>query len=438
MPLIHMLRLLPGAEKLMQCVANYEIRSECCVLEDGHVLEMRHPNGTYRGRIRNIPRSTFATPFLLALDLYFEAPSLDQAQDVADSHLVEVMNMLAFVTGCSLTRQRIRLIFDATPEKAMRDVRMWSDILQFEDPKPLLSRNIAQAVELLSQFDLPPALRKAMRWYRLGVNASAQDDQFMNFWFALEILAEYQKPTERVPDVCQVCKSPLFCETCRAHSMHRPFATQAIEMLMRRVDKTCDDAVVRRLFRSRNRLMHGDTLEEIDEQGKASDAPEEHVVNILGRLVWRAVIFQFPHEIINGQLGFFYPSTYLNYTMNAVMHISTVMQADSNANFDVDAVLKGMKAEMVPLAPPQSGRPARVRFTAVQFERLSRLAHEKPSDSQSICSRIWNTAKRMQEDNVYAIIFSTDLPAVRAAMANGNNQEEWVNLLREVVWQKGE
>ena len=66
------------------------------------MLRIKDPKGAYRARIQNIPRATFTTPFLLSLHLYFDAPSLEEAQDIADDHLSECMSMLAFsglVTG---------------------------------------------------------------------------------------------------------------------------------------------------------------------------------------------------------------------------------------------------------------------------------------------------------------------------------------------------
>ena len=39
----------------MRVAANYEIRSDCSVVEDGQVLRIRHPRGLYNARIQNIP-----------------------------------------------------------------------------------------------------------------------------------------------------------------------------------------------------------------------------------------------------------------------------------------------------------------------------------------------------------------------------------------------
>ncbi len=50
----------------MECVANYEIKTENSVVADDLVLRIKHPKGLYRARIQNIPRTVYTTPFLLS------------------------------------------------------------------------------------------------------------------------------------------------------------------------------------------------------------------------------------------------------------------------------------------------------------------------------------------------------------------------------------
>jgi hypothetical protein len=161
----------------MQCVANYEIRSELSVFEDGRWLKLQHPNGLFRARIRNIIRSDFSGPFLLSLHLAFDAPSLEEAKDVAEERLADCLNMLALTTGSAFVRHRIRQIVDGTPGGPMRSCLMWGDAIEHENPTPFLDDQIMASTERLLAFDAPPAVRQAMRWYRIGVNASIPDDQ---------------------------------------------------------------------------------------------------------------------------------------------------------------------------------------------------------------------------------------------------------------------
>ena len=72
----------------MEYVANFEVRSECSVIADDLVLRLKHPKGTYRARIKNVPRDAYTTPFLLSVHLYFEAAALEDAKEIAGDHLV--------------------------------------------------------------------------------------------------------------------------------------------------------------------------------------------------------------------------------------------------------------------------------------------------------------------------------------------------------------
>ncbi|WP_132613159.1 methylamine utilization protein MauJ [Rhizobium laguerreae] len=286
------------AEAFMRCVANFEITSDVSVVTDDLVLTIKDPRGSYEARIKNIPRSEYTTPFLLSLHLNFDAPGLKEANDVADDLLANCLNMLAFTTGSSFRKHRIRQIVDAEPKQgAMRDVLMWGEVVEYDDPQPFLRPEHTSSIERLLQFDVPPAIRRALRWYRLGIHADSPDDQFTYFWFALEIVAEFQKPTSKVHDKCPHCQSALYCEKCEKHPEHRPYAKQSIRALMMAADGECDEATAALLDQTRNSLMHGATLREIE---STLPDPHESVVDILGRILLKALVRQFPKEVVEG------------------------------------------------------------------------------------------------------------------------------------------
>lgn len=230
----------------MRFVANFEIGSDVSVVADDLVLTINDPSGAFKARIRNIPRSEYTTPFLLSLHIYFDAPDLEQAKEVAEDIMANCLNMLAFTTGSGFRKNRIRQVMDAETSSmgAMRNVLMWGEKVEYEDPQPFLGEDNARSIERLLDHDVSPAIRRALRWYRLGVDASSPDDQFTYFWFALEIVAELQKSTEKVHDKCPHCQSKLYCEKCEKHPSHRPYAKQAIRALMKAADPECDDRTV--------------------------------------------------------------------------------------------------------------------------------------------------------------------------------------------------
>lgn len=409
----------------MRCVANFEVASEVSVVADDLVLTINDPRGAFKARIKNIPRSEFTTPFLLSLHIYFEAINLDDAKDVAEDLLANCLNMLAFTTGTSFRKHRIRQIVDAEPSSgAMRDVLMWGELIQYEDPQPFLREDNATSIERLLEFDVPPAIRRALRWYRLGIGAAAPDDQFTYFWFALEIVAEYQKPTAKVHDKCPHCKSALYCEKCEKHPEHKPYAKQAIRALMLAADEKCDDATVDLLDKTRNSLLHGSTLREIE--GTLPD-PHESVVDTLGRILWKALVRQFPKEMFDGALVGV-PSTYVHYKANAVAHVQTVVPSDEEGHFALE--FGGFKMTMESFGPPQSALPSVLRMTHEQYDRLRKLSYSK-SDQQEVLNRIKQRVQE-QDDHIYALVLATDMSLIQQAL-DKKEEGEWQDLFRETL-----
>jgi len=410
----------------MRVVANFEIKSECSVVADDKRLEITHPQGLYVALIRNIPRNDYSTPFLLSLHLYFDAPDLDVAADVAEQQLADCLNMLALTVGSPVSLHRVRQMVDCTPDSGMRDIRFWGDAIDHEDPHPFLDESVTKAIERLSEFQIPPAIRRAMRWYRLGINATVPDDQFQYFWFALEIIAESQKGQEKVPSNCPHCSSPLFCESCNTRPVHKRYQKQAIQALVTAIDKHCDDVMFKRLDKTRNGLMHGRTMNEIEDEHCEG---QKHIVDILGTLVWKALISQFPPEWFNGSIIVGVPSTYLHHKMHGVAHIQTVVPMDAEGNFDLS--FSGTKMEVVTDGPPQSALPTSIIMTDDQYARLRKLSYER-GDHQEMCRRIVGRVNGKYNGHLRCIVLATDMSQIRTAV-DGGEVGNWQDLFREII-----
>lgn len=409
----------------MQCIANYEIKSDLSVSEDGRWLKFQHPKELFRARIRNIVRNDFSTPFLLSLHLTFEAPNLGEAADLAEEKLAACLNMLALTTGFSFVKHRIRQIIDATPDVQMRSCLMWGESIGHEDPTPFLDDQITSSIDRLLTFDMPPAMHRAMRWYRIGINSPIPDDQFQYFWFALELIATSQKSSAKVPDQCPHCKSPLYCESCKKHPYHKPYDKQAIRALIKAMDKDCDDATLEMLEKARNSLMHGDTLREIE---KTLPDPREEIVDVLGKIVFKALINQFPHDVFTEKVVFGNPSTYVHRTLTGVAHIQTVVPMDADGEFDLS--FSGTTMTMVTDAPPQSARATLMGMTLDQHKRLERLSYEN-GDHQEMCRRIYQQAK-IHGEQVMTVVLSTDMVRILDTMKCGDTGN-WQDLFREIL-----
>lgn len=410
----------------MHCAANFEVIANVSVVADDKVLTVDHPKGEFKALIKNVPRTVYTTPFVLSVHIYFEAVSLELAEEDAERHLVSCLNMLAFAMGASVRRHRIRQIVDAEPpDGAMRSVRFWGDRIEYDDPQPFISSEQTRSIERLLEHDIPPAIRRALSWYRLGMDATVTDDQFTYFWFALEILAEFQKPSERVNDKCPKCQSALYCEECGTHPKHKPYPKQAIQSLLKRADKDCDDATVALLQKTRNSLMHGKTLREIE---SSLPDPHESIVDTLGHLLWRSLVLQFPPDFFDGSIMIGMPSTYVHYKPNAISHIQTMVPMDADGHFDLS--FTGMKMEMKPFGPPQSALPFVVRLTPEMAKQLRALAYKK-CDHQEMLERVAHQV-REQAGQYFTLIIATDMVAIRSELSK-EREGDWQELFRQFI-----
>lgn len=409
----------------MKFSANYEVKSEASVMLDGEVLRIQHPKGLFKARIKNIVRKDRSAPFILSMQVTFEAPSIEESQDVANGCLLDCMNMLCFVTGSAFTRHRTRLIAEA--KSGMGHLLVWANDAGHEDPQPLLEPSLMRSVERLLQFDAPAAVRRALRWYRMGVNAEQPEDQFQYFWFALEILAEYQKPAERVPDKCPECQSPLYCETCKKHPTHRMYIKPAIYALIKAVDKECKDETIEILEEARNRLMHGATLKEI--AGKLPE-PSEHIVDVLGKILFNGLLHQFPRDFFKERIYMAVPTTYVHRHLTSIFHMETVIPTDESGELSM-AGLTGTTVEMVSDRPgPQSALPFVIEMTPDQLKWLRALAREK-GDHRELCDRVY---KKVQEGDgkAFALVYATDMASIQEAVKRGETGA-WQDLFREII-----
>ncbi|MGA6826671.1 methylamine utilization protein MauJ [Nitrospira sp. NS4] len=395
------------------------------VTSDNIRLELQHPKCDFQARIRNIVRNDYSAPFLLSLELIFEAPSLKEAPDIADERLAECLNMIALVTGAGIRRHRIKQIVDCTPVSGMRECLVWVDSAGHEDPQPFLDQNIMGSMERLLQSDLPSAVRRAMRWYRIGLHESIADDQFQYFWFALEILAEHQKSTEKVADKCPQCKSPLYCENCKTHPTHRPYAKQAIRDLIQAADKTCKEETIEALDKTRNALMHGRTLAEIEADRFNTG---QHIVDVLGEIVFKALVNQFPKETFKETITFGRPNTYVHWTRTGFVHISTIVPQGEDGELDLS--FKGLTVTTVTDDPPQSGRPSIIPMTPAQHNQLELLSR-KQGDHQELCKRVCKRVK-VQDEKRVTLILATDMARIQGALKRAETGD-WQDLFREIL-----
>jgi len=175
--------------------------------------------------------------------------------------------------------------------------------------------------------------------------------------------------------------------------------------------------------------MHGATLREIE---KKLPDPHEEVVDILGKIVFKVLINQFPREIFSEEVVFGNPSTYVHRTMTGVAHIQTVVPVDADGEFDLS--FSGTKITMTTDGPPQSARPALIGMTIDQHNRIGGLSYEN-GDHQEMCRRIYQRAK-LHGEQMVTVVLSTDMVRILDTLKRGDTGS-WQNLFRDILGDGG-
>jgi hypothetical protein len=180
-----------------------------------------------------------------------------------------------------------------------------------------------------------------------------------------------------------------------------------------------------RLDDTRNKLMHGSTLKEIE---STLPEPQKHIVDELGQLLWNALVLSFPREFFDGSLIMGKPSTYIHYKMDTIAQMRTVIPSDEAGNFRPD--FSGVRMETVPFGPPQSAAPFFMRLTEAQYRRLLDLSYRK-SEHQKMLERICSRPEK-HSDDIVVMILATDMKVIQEHIRSGPDGE-WFEVFREVL-----
>lgn len=171
--------------------------------------------------------------------------------------------------------------------------------------------------------------------------------------------------------------------------------------------------------------MHGATLREIESK---LPEPREEVIDVLGRIIFKTLVHQFPPEMFKKEIVLGAPSTYIHRTVSGIARVQTIVPLDADGEFDLRFI--GTQMKIVADAPPQSARPYLVGMTADQHERRGRLAYQK-GDHQEMCRRLFDRAKA-DSAQLITVVPATDMARIRDSLRHGETGE-WQDFFREII-----
>lgn len=269
---------------------DFEVESHGC-LADGHDQII---TSAYGGEVEihfaNLSVKPGTDRPLLSVQLVQPAMSLEQAKDTGTTRMKEYLHYLSFATNLPFRIHRLLRVVDWTLGLTQRDCHQFEKFPGSELPYAVLEKPIFETIERLFSIPMTPAHRRALKWFSAGVSAEYTDDQFQYFWLVVELVAQFEKSTENIHDLCPKCRGQLFCEACNDHPTHRPYPKQAIRQLLERTMKSGAMEFFELSSEIRNSIMHGDEVAAIEQ---ARGVELASVVNTLGGVAWTALLNAF-------------------------------------------------------------------------------------------------------------------------------------------------
>lgn len=328
----------------MRLMAQFDIKSEMAMSTDIQHLKLHAPDNSFVFVIRSMKIDQETGDVTFRCNMEFESISLEKSREEVTELIRRILDMLALITQSDIRFSRLHKIFDWTPNLTMR--RGYFFIYDPPKPEPdlVFNEQIFETGNLLLHSNISEKLASALRWFRLGLTGESAEEQFQNFFFALEIIAAIKKPADKVNDKCAKCGNPLFCEACQNHPMHRPYPKQAIEQLCKQIapDNLDFFPVIDQV---RNMMMHGTSSSHIEQK---TGIPLNQIVDPLGRVAWnaliRTVLEGLPKNKRPRELQIAMANTYVKWDIEAAAIIETVVPNDSDGNPDIE-LMTGIRAE---------------------------------------------------------------------------------------------
>lgn len=267
----------------------FEVKSHCSLVGSPDIF--KHRTESVEIHVANLRVQQGVVPAILLATVYLDGELIDTAIDGALEHLREYLHHLTFVTNCMFQPLRLCRAIDWTPGLVQRQCIVYSELFGQPDLPVELPEGIFETANFLQASETSPAFKRALRWFASGIAAEQIDDQFQYFWLAIEVLSTLEKSTVKVANLCPKCRGELSCTACNQVPTHKRYPAQHIEALFNKFIVNSDHAA---LFEDasgvRHALAHGDDLDEIEANGGVA---AKHVVDIIGKLAWTALLHYF-------------------------------------------------------------------------------------------------------------------------------------------------
>ncbi len=168
----------------------------------------------------------------LVITVIGNAESIDSAEQLFRTVLIEQLDLLAFVTQSRFEIASVRIVMEWEAGQETRQFKTIHTVDARYPPEPGLISEYLETADILNKSNPPGFVRTALKYFRYGLLDRLPEDQFMRLWLALEIIAENVKAKDRIAVTCSKCGAAVKCNECGAEPTRIPMAKQAIDQLI--------------------------------------------------------------------------------------------------------------------------------------------------------------------------------------------------------------
>lgn len=310
---------------------DFEVQTEGC-LADGHDnIHTTAFDGEIEIHISNLSVKPGTDRPLLSVQVIQMATGMEDAKESGTARLKEYLNYLSFATNLPFRIHKLLRVIDWTLGITQRDCHQFERFPGSELPYPVLEKPIFESLERLCSIPTTPAHKRALKWFSAGIDAEYTDDQFQYFWLVIELVAQFDKATDRVNDTCPKCRGKLFCQACNDFPTHRPYPKHAIRQLLERTMNAGASEFFELASDVRNAIMHGEDVGAI-ERNRGIEIGS--LVNTLGSVAWTAVLNAFLRKPEDREhlkeLAFLQTNMYVGQTLTLKAHLLVYSQDPNN------------------------------------------------------------------------------------------------------------
>lgn len=135
----------------------------------------------------------------LIAELIANVEQPDNSRQELTALLVKLLDVMSFVTHNGYKLIRCQRVIFWEPHATTRELRVYNVFDPYYPPLPELTQDLLNTVQTLLTAQPASHVLRALACFRKGVLEQRPEDQFQQFWFAMEVIAEGMKEDDARP-----------------------------------------------------------------------------------------------------------------------------------------------------------------------------------------------------------------------------------------------